>query len=369
MKTPIEIKIAVFGAKGSGKTTLLASYFGNQQRQAFRDKFGYYLSAVDTSQGNFLLKNFYQLEEGRFPESTGRADTYQFDLMVGDLVQPSLRISWADYPGGWWETQPSDAEEKSAKEEAIISLINSHVGLFLIDGEKFKNEGTPYLKSSIAQFVDEISRIRRGLATEERYRNSKPPENWIICVTKADVLGESATAESISRQIVIEAQESLGAFHREFAQMMPEGSSCTFGKEFLLLSSVQASGESVTNPSETIGLQLIAPVALISILEYVHSKMGKGASQHFISKIFESLLGLVTMVDRIDDFLPPKYQFVSLLIKALHLEESLEYGAAHFREKQKNAAKRGDALSAGIAALKAELATNEAELAYIRNQF
>ena len=83
-----EVRIALFGMKGAGKTTLLASYFGNQQRNAFEERHGYRLEAADAAQGSVLLSRYYRLEGGDFPIGTDGFDTLRFGLKVHDLPTP-----------------------------------------------------------------------------------------------------------------------------------------------------------------------------------------------------------------------------------------------------------------------------------------
>jgi GTPase SAR1 family protein len=147
-----EVRIALFGMKGAGKTTLLASYFGNQQRNAFEERHGYRLEAADAAQGSVLLSRYYRLEGGDFPIGTDGFDTLRFGLKVHDLPTPSLDVVWYDYPGGWWETAPSDEAERDARRKALELLLDSHAAILLIDCERYAREGLTYARTLLDQF-------------------------------------------------------------------------------------------------------------------------------------------------------------------------------------------------------------------------
>src|SRR5437868_848901 len=94
--SPAKMRVGIFGASASGKTTLLASFFGSQQRYDTEKRLGYRLTAANVNEGNLLLRNYYQMQEGSFPQSTAlsRARTYEFDLKVSGQVRPAVRIEW-----------------------------------------------------------------------------------------------------------------------------------------------------------------------------------------------------------------------------------------------------------------------------------
>jgi GTPase SAR1 family protein len=182
-KTP-EMRIALFGPSSSGKTTLLASYYGNQQRNSFEEQHGYRLAIEDTSIGNRLLSRYYKMEAGEFPLGTEIFEEYCFNFMVHELTEPSINIVWYDYPGGWWENAPKDNEEEQVRREAFKNLLQSHVGVLIIDGEKYNKSGVSYIHYLLDQFKNEIRKVKDYLASE-----GEPieyfPNQWVI-VTPGD---------------------------------------------------------------------------------------------------------------------------------------------------------------------------------------
>ncbi len=363
MSTQIpEIHIALFGPSASGKTTFLASYFGNQQRNSFEEAHGYRLEAADVSDGNLLLGRYYQMEKGEFPLGTEQFSEYRFGLKVGDLATPGMNVVWYDYPGGWWERMPSNDSEKAARSKALARLLTSHVGILLIDGQKYLAHGLPYVHQALDQFKNEARRI-----SDEFARNNSPldagPRQWIIAISKADLLPVDVTAEIVGKWIVAGAADQLKGVAKAVG-------SKSFGSQFLLLSSVRGDGQQVVDAHEFIGLQLVAPIALLSVISDLADKAARNPAGAFgvVKVLLERLAEVVDVLDKLDDFLPAKYQGLTLLLRALALKEGLGKGAEFFRAKQEAAAKKGKVLEATAAAMRAELATPAANRAFFKNQ-
>lgn len=355
-----EIRLALFGPSGSGKTTFLASYFGNQQRNSFEQANGYRLEAEDVSHGNLLLSRYYKMEQGQFPLGTEQFFEYAFGLKVHGLPEAGLRIIWYDYPGGWWERTPKDESEKQARRDALAKLLTSQVGVLLVDGMRYQAEGMAYVRGFFDQFRHEARRISDEFASAGNPLELLPRQ-WIIAVSKIDLLPSGTTAAAICKEIVAGAADQI-------AGLASAVKSSSFGHQYLLLSSVRGDGAQVLDAHAYVGLQLVAPVALVSVLSELVEKAGKGTTFGVVTAIVERLSALVALIDKLDDFLPRKYQILTQLLNALALKEGLNKSADYFREKQKNAAKRGRGLEAAAAAMRAELASPAAQLAYYRNQ-
>jgi GTPase SAR1 family protein len=355
-----EIRLALFGQSASGKTTFLASYFGNQQRNSFEEAHGYRLEAEDISDGNQLLSRYYRMEAGEFPLGTEQFTEHGFGLKLHGLPEPGLRIVWYDYPGGWWERTPKDNSEKLARREAFAKLLTSHVGILLIDGMRFRKDGLPYVRQLFDQFRAEVRRISDDFKNADSPLETLPHQ-WVLAISKADLLSADQTAEVICKEIVAGAADQLAGVAKAM-------NSTTFGNQFLLLSSVRGDGARVTDAHQYVGLHLVAPVALVSVLSELASKETKGSGFGMLRGIVERLAALVDLIDKLDDFLPPKYQVLTQLLKALDLKDGLDKGAEYFREKQTSAAKRGNSLEAAAAAMRAELASTDAQQAFYRNQ-
>jgi Double-GTPase 2 len=356
-----EVRIALFGMKGAGKTTLLASYFGNQQRNAFEERHGYRLEAADAAQGSVLLSRYYRLEGGDFPVGTDGFDTLRFGLKVHDLATPSLDVVWYDYPGGWWETAPSDEAERDTRRNALARLLDCHAAILLIDSERYASEGLTYVRSLLDQFRAEIRRIVNELSAIGKAPDF--PEQWLIAFSKADLLPQRATAMTLAEELREGAADQLEGVRKAV------GGSGSFGQEFLLLSAVRGDGRRVLDAHESLGLTTIAPLVLLGALSRVAERTGRGRVWGTLATALEVMRGLTDAVDKLDDFLPGKYRVLTVLLKALRTKEGLSVGADKLRERQKAAARRGKALDAAAFALRAELTQPETERAYFKTRF
>ena len=136
----------------------------------------------------------------------------------------------------------------------------------------------------------------------------------------------------------------------------------------MLLSSVRGDGAKVVDPHSYIGLQLVAPLALVSTLQELASRAGRGTAHGVLQRIIQGMGALVDIIDKLDDFLPPKYQFLTELLKALDLKAATDKGVEYFRHKQEAAARGGRLLDAVAASMMAEMVSDEAQRAYFRNQ-
>ncbi len=356
-----EVRIALFGMKGAGKTTLLASYFGNQQRNAFEERHGYRLEAADAAQGSVLLSRYYRLEGGDFPIGTDGFDTLRFGLKVHELPTPSLDVVWYDYPGGWWETAPSDEAERDARRQALERLLDSHAAILLVDSERYLKEGLTYARSLLDQFRAEIRRIVNELSALGKAPDF--PEQWLIAFSKADLFPERTTALSLAQELREGAADQLLGIQKAV------GGSSSFGLEYLLLSAVRGDGRRVLDAHQSLGLTAIAPIVLLGALSRVAEKTGRGRVWGTLATALDVMRGLTEAIDKLDDILPVKYRVLTVLIKALRTKEGLSVSAVKLRERQKAAAKRGKALDAAAYALRAELSSPDTERAYFKTRF
>lgn len=356
-----ELKLALFGQSGSGKTTLLASYFGNLQRASFEQTTGYRLEAENTSIGNQLLQRYYNMEnDGKFPLGTDQFVEYRFGLKIGDLPEPGLRVIWYDYPGGWWEREPADVSERLARKNAISQLLTCHVGVILIDGQRFHSEGINYVRHLLDQFKSEIRRIKDFHAAEGNPIEDFPKQ-WVIAISKADVLPDGATAQTTCSQLVGGAADQLAGVAKALE-------SDRFGDQFLHLSSVQGDGSRVLDAHRYVGLQLIAPVAFLAVLTEIAERAGSGTVWSVLNGIVRRLSNLTDMIDSVDDFLPAKYRVITMLIKAMDIKEGLDKTSEWLRGRQIEAAKRGEVLKAVNYAMLAELRSDAANSSYFKSQ-
>jgi hypothetical protein len=124
----------------------------------------------------------------------------------------------------------------------------------------------------------------------------------------------------------------------------------------------------VLDAYRTLGLTAIAPLVLLGALGRVAEKTGRGGVWGTLATALSVLRGVTEAIDKLDDFLPPKYRVLTVLIKALRTQEGLTVSADRLREKQRAAARRGKALDAAAYALRAELGNPETERAYFKTR-
>ena len=220
------LKIAFLGGRGCGKTTLLASYLGHMASSRWQKDHQYYLSTPDSSDSKRLNELFQGLCNGFFPEATiKRAAAYRFQMHVEQCEGVPLEIQWLDYPGEWWEREPADAKEKKQNHAA-------------------KKKNNP-LKDMV----------------------------WVMALSKADMLETSLTAADFADFVNRYAGDQLDTLR----QRLGEAGCPSFGMNYLLFSSVLGTGQRIIDINKTIGLDLIAPLALRTILEKELQNIEKSA--------------------------------------------------------------------------------------------
>ncbi len=360
-RSPLEHHLAVFGESGSGKTTLLTSFYGHQQAATFKAANGYSLLAKDTGQGVKLLSSYLRLEEDLLPPTTRFQDAeYDFAVNVHGLPDPAARLVWYDYPGEWWtETQMGEVHDR--KKDTFSRLIQSDVSFFLIDGAKFHESRGAYITRLFASFRDELMRHKDHLIKDGQ-KLGQFPKIWIICMSKADLF-DGYRAENLRGDVLKTAEQELKLLRDEIASMVSEPEVVSLGEEFLLLSSASFDRETnrVTDAKKTFGVDLIAPIAMLSPLTHAYRRAQMCAKGPIAAKNVADSLRHLTLRWMKEIFLVGRL-FQMLNDAALGGIEKLE-------EWEKNAKARGDAIEAAMAAMQGRLLTAEAKGAYCGVKF
>lgn len=275
-----EQSIAVFGESGSGKTVLLSSFYGATQEASFVSESLYRVVADDTGQGTRLRQNYLRMRnQAQVPEANRFAATpYAFTVKPRNghdaksaKAKPfnALRLVWHDYPGEWFEEEPSSDEEAKRRVETFTNLLKSDVALILVDGQKlidYADEEDKYLKSMLWGLRGGLEKLKDDILTD-----GKPlaefPRIWLLALSKAD-LHPTLDVHGFQDLVVEKAAGDLAALHETLKGFVQVPEAMSMGEDFMLLSSAKF-GPGKIEVTERVGLDLILPVASMLPLERV----------------------------------------------------------------------------------------------------
>lgn len=273
-----EQNIAVFGESGSGKTVLLSSFFGATQEPSFRGESLYLVVADDTGQGARLRQNYLRMRnQAQAPLPTRfTATSYSFTVKpkAGDDAKAAkarpfsaLRLVWHDYPGEWFEEEPSSDEEATRRVETFARLLKSDVALVLVDGQKlldYAGEEDKYLKSLLWGIQEGLVRLK-----DEILADGKPladfPRIWLLALSKAD-LHPNLDVQGFQDLVVEKAAGDVAALRETLKEFVQLPEALSIGEDFMLLSSAKFEPGKI-EVAERVGLDLILPVASMLPLE------------------------------------------------------------------------------------------------------
>src|SRR5262249_50932835 len=148
--------------------------------------------------------------------------------------------------------------------------------------------GLSYVRQLLDQFRNEARKIADEFAAAGQPLDALP-QQWLIAVSKADMLPDRTTAEVVCKDIVAGASDQLAGVARVF-------NSRAFGSQYLLLSSVRGDGSRVLDAHAYVGLPLLAPIALLSILDELARKADQGRGYGVLREIFERLTALGSFI-------------------------------------------------------------------------
>ena len=278
-----EQRIAVFGESGSGKTVLASAFYGpRQERSSSNDLWD--LVADDPGQGNRLYQNYLGMKDrATVPMLTKFAGTtYSFSVKLkpGGTAKEKrrpfdiLRLAWHDYPGEWFEQEPSSEEEANRRVDTFRSLLRSDVAVLLVDGQKlldYKDEEERYLISLFTHFDQGLLRLREDLLAGED-RLVEFPRIWIIALSKADLFPDW-DVHSFRDLVIRKASEHIDHLRATLRDFVVTPEALSLGEDFMRLSSAKfelssAGREPVAiDVTKRFGVDLILPVASLLPLE------------------------------------------------------------------------------------------------------
>ncbi|MFI2294946.1 ATP/GTP-binding protein [Isoptericola sp. NPDC019571] len=269
--------IAVFGGSGSGKTVLVSSFYGATQEPSFIKESLFHVIADDTGQGHRLRQIYLGMKNDAKTPPTNRfaAVPYSFTIKLKDpgdakaaKARPfdSLRLVWHDYPGEWFEQEPSGETEATRRVDTFRSLLRSDVAMVLVDGQKlldYAGNEEKYLKSFFGDLRDGLLRLKEDLLDGERLKEF--PRVWILALSKADLHPE-LDAHGFQDLLIQKAAGDIAALRDVVTDLVQFPEALSIGEDFLLLSSAKFEPERI-EVTKRVGLDLILPIASILPLQ------------------------------------------------------------------------------------------------------
>lgn len=302
-KVAREQQIAVFGESGSGKTVLLSSFYGLAVEQLLSGTEQFDVLAVDTAQGRRLHQNYLGMKNSAVLPMANRfsATSYAFSIKrkpgtatkAKKKIPDELRLVWHDYPGEWFEQEPSGPEEAERRIDTFRALLGSDVALVLVDGQRLLDnagEEERYLKHLLTNVSTQLLKLRDDLLQRD-----KPlvtfPRIWLMALSKADLLPDMDVIDF--RDLLVEkAGAELNKLQGVIESFMEAPEALSVGDDFVLLSSAQFEPEKI-EVTKRVGLDLILPIAaILPFSRYV----GWASAMRKTTKVAEHLVRVATPV-------------------------------------------------------------------------
>lgn len=376
-----EQHIAVFGESGSGKTVLVSSFFGVTQEGSYTNEL-WDLVADDTGQGNRLYQNYLGMRDRATTPMPTRFETttYYFSVKLkgGDQEAAKkrpfdvLRLAWHDYPGDWFEAEPSSSEERNRRSDTFRSLLRSDVALLLVDGQKlldYRGEEERYLKSLLANFRQGLLRLKDDLIAEEGPL-VEFPRIWVLALSKADLL-PGWDVNTFRDLIILKAAEDIDGLRSTIGTLIETPAALSIGEDFLLLSSAKfelrsnGSEPQIIDVTKRVGLDLVLPLASLLPLE---RRVLWHARMDIPRKVLDSLAdgaellavglagGKFAPVEKFLARMPRTGRAGEVARKALPiLEDAVKLAGPKLREMNEQARAQGDYLQAMLTQFKRDL--------------
>lgn len=380
----LEQHIAVFGESGSGKTVLLSSFYGPTQEPAFTDEHGFKVTAEHADQRARLLQNYFGMKKSGVVPQTDRFESKPYSFRVepkeyGDGAKAvgsapkSLRLVWHDYPGQWFEQEPSGTKEAQDRVSTFRLLLQADVAVLLVDGQRLLDnvgEEDRYLNALFSNFRAGFEELKPQILVD-----GKPllefPRIWIVALSKADLL-PGVDVFDFEALVMEKAGSALQHLMDTLRSMVEAPTAMSVGEDFALLSSAKFSVERI-DLTQRVGLDLILPIAAVLPLEQHALWMERGLLPKKIAANVMKRSGAVVAVLVLASVkwlaklksLPKPVATVAALLASVITKEAVEGVAAKAGEKLEQihdeARRNHQYLSALLTRFRIDLAKGETE--------
>lgn len=363
LKVAREQQVAVFGESGSGKTVLLSSFYGAAQEPAFVKQSLYGIDAEDTAQGRRLHQNFLGMKNAGTTPATNRfsATTYAFSVKRRPTAlrkgkKPAaeeLRLVWHDYPGEWFEEDPSTPEELKRRADTFSALVGSDVAVLLVDAQRLvdnSGEEERYLKALLTNYISHVSRVRGELLPNGN-RLVRFPRVWLFGLSKADLLPE--TDVTAFRDLLVEkVGQEMTLLQEELAAFVEEPEAFSLGEDFVLLSSARFEPGRI-DVGQQVGVRLMLPIAaMLPFSRNVRWAKALRTGGKVASDLMKHAGSAIAFLGTLK--LPGKLKLITALLPFV-ANPLLEHGTAMVQDAYDKALDRHDFLTAVLLGFRLDL--------------
>lgn len=383
-KVAREQQIAVFGESGSGKTVLLSSFYGLALEQELAGTERFDLLAVHSAQGRRLHQNYLGMKKSASLPMGDRfsSTSYAFTIKrkpgaaanAKKNLKEELRLVWHDYPGEWFQQDPSVPEEAVRRLETFRGLLGSDVAMVLVDGQKLLDhagEEERYLKSLLTNINTQLLKLRDELLVNDE-RLVRFPRIWLMALSKADLLPE--TDVTMFRDLLVEkVGKELNNLQDVIGSFVEAPEAISVGEDFVLLSSAKFEPEKI-EVSKRVGLDLILPIAaMLPISRYLPwaqtMKKSADVAKHLMGNVapFSSLLASAKVASLIGR-LPNPIAAVAASVGPFLAKSAFDLAGSKVDELHTQASEKHDFLTETLTGFQMELNRGDDEKVLLRGR-
>lgn len=266
----VDQQIAVFGQAGSGKTVLLCSFYGAARDNIQLEQPLFDLHAQDDRHTSLISQYLGMKEDHKVPLTNKFESIHtvfklkQRGLGLKELAKTdSVRLTWWDYPGEWFEGGASTESERRDKAQTFRRMLGSDVALFLVDGQRlqeYAGEEERYLRYLFDGFSSTLSDVQDEILQSGGLLKQFP-RIWVLALSKAD-LWPDMTVQDFENLLNKKAGSEINALRSKLLEFIEDDEAFSFGKDFLLLSSAKFTPGSI-DMSQRKGLDVLLPLACV----------------------------------------------------------------------------------------------------------